>query len=286
MHPQKRWNRESPDPSIKQHLVAFLDILGFKNMLEAKEFKKIAELFDEIADTIYHHKRTSNLHAWQDVFLPKVFNFSDSFVIYQPLFEKEGRWSHHINSSIFDSFQFVVRDVVATSLRMGVPIRGVVTIGEFYAGEASSIVPEKVYRGPQAYAVHLVEDLGEPVPLPEDYDHKILDAIKLPIHFGQALIDAYVLENTINSIGVFMRESTIDRPFLKPLLELRIARKDFIKTKTNSGTLYAFNWCNRIDYENYLEIERFILSQIATSVGSIKLKWESLYEFTKTAPKK
>lgn len=131
MDSQRRWNRQTRNIETSQHIVGFLDILGFKNLLEAKDFDLLLALFEEITDTVYQYKRRSFLSAWDDVFNPRVTNFSDSIIIYQPIYEKQGKWSHQINFSIFESFQFVVRDIIATSLRMGVPIRGAVSSPSF-----------------------------------------------------------------------------------------------------------------------------------------------------------
>ncbi|BBO73426.1 hypothetical protein DSCW_08430 [Desulfosarcina widdelii] len=283
---QRRWNRQSTKLELKMHIVAFLDILGFKNILQERRYNDINVLFEEIADTIYQYKRRSFLSAWENIFYPKVINFSDSIIIYQPLFEKKGTWSFQINHNIFESFQFIVRDVVATSLLAGIPIRGAINVGEFFAGEALSVVPDKVYRGPRMIPTYFIEDLGDPPPIPEDYENKILDAVRLPMHFGDALTDAYLMEGKINSIGVFLPESALKNPLCNSAIQHRIALRDIIKLDVEGKSMYALNWCNRMDYETYLKLEDYIKNQINVSEGTVKAKWISLYEFTKTAPKK
>lgn len=106
---------------MSQVFVAFLDILGFKELVERNPQSKLDSIYSSILEVIDDvHSRNKNI---RETILPKlnleIVNISDSIVL-------------TTSDDSFESFFVLVhavRKMLTTFLRKGVPLRGAITNG-------------------------------------------------------------------------------------------------------------------------------------------------------------
>jgi hypothetical protein len=268
----------------EDYLVGFLDILGFKSMLINHKFGLIMRAFEKITDSIYTRRRNSYLNGTH-VIEPKITNFSDSIIVYSKLFNND---SEQDNKLIFGEFSLVVRDIVAELLKLGVPIRGAVSIGPFYAGKASSYTLKSTSRYGAQHGFHSLVTMrhSENVEPYDEWQKRILPSVEFPVHFGEALTSAYMLESRIESIGIFMQESVLENKLLSEAINWAITLGKISKININEDSLLAYNWCKRISYDDYLKVEENIINQVKNTEGRIRKKWKSLEDSLKYFPKR
>lgn len=132
--------------------VAFLDILGFKDLISKKSH---AEIYDKL-NTI---SKTKNLledvpeniinHNYKDAEI-YIVSFSDSIIVF----------SKNDSLENFQYFLVSVRYLFAKTVAAGIPLKGGIAVGEISVNKSEQI------------------------------------------YFGQAIIDAYLMEEDVNYIGV------------------------------------------------------------------------------------
>ena len=137
------------DTGTCERLVAFLDIMGFKDMVarqnETKIESKLFELSEYITQSV--NKEQNFIH----------FIFSDSIILFGTNDNLE---------NIFDSFVSLVGKIVEKSISLGLPIQGALS-----KGSCTVAIGAK------------------------------------PFYFGQPIIDAYLLEESVVMYGVVLHNS-------------------------------------------------------------------------------
>jgi hypothetical protein len=252
------------------HIVAFLDVLGFKALLLRKNLSLLNVMFEEFADTLYRQHRLSNLFGLQPL-LPTLMNFSDSIILFSPLQRDD-----QLDVLGFQQLLDACRALLVVGLRIGIALRGVIAIGDLYVGDALSVVPQSVSRGPGVGLTTVLEKFGRKKVFPKGYESAIIPPIKMSIHMGAALTSAYLLEESINSIGIFMSPSDERHEFVSfSLAAGRLHRVTIDKQDLLSADW--IDWCESMF--GYDEIERIVdiaQGEIAdTTDERIKQKWES-----------
>lgn len=113
-----------------KRFVAFLDILGFKDIVENREHTALIELIKTFKSAV---DQSNSLHLTKDlndkVSLVNYITFSDSIVLYTDGMES------------YDFFRLVhaVKILIGCSLGGGTPLRGSIAHGDFYADKTNNI---------------------------------------------------------------------------------------------------------------------------------------------------
>ena len=112
------------------------------------------------------------------------------------------------------------------SLEINLPIRGGVSIGKFRSKTISSYTVNKFSRWgiPQMFTPSAVKYDSS------DWATKAIPAVEIPVHFGDALTDAYLLESQIPSIGVFMDANILKKRHSNLIKEL-LVRGEIVSLK-------------------------------------------------------
>ncbi len=276
MKEQRRYARPDKVIESEEHLLAFIDILGFKQFLLHNELDRLFRLFEEIADTIYAHRRQGFLFGLAPI-EPRMTNFSDSIIMFAPASSMEEESVQQLRYGLFFD---VCRGIIATSLRLGIPIRGAVSQGQFFVGEAESAVPRSVRRWGNTIIRDVLEQYGQEAVRPVDFENRVLPPIRIPVHMGSALTEAYLLESSVNSIGCFVSESIQTLPIVEYL-----AATDRVATHEVDGrSLLGLNWCNYWHFDTFSEIVAFANSQVTNDDPRVVAKWRSLLSFAESVP--
>jgi len=186
----------------EDYIVGFLDILGFKSILIKRKFGLIMRAFEKITDSIYTRRRNSYLHGTH-VIEPKITNFSDSIIVYSKLFNGD---SEKDNDLIFGEFGLVFRDIVAELLKLGVPVRGAVSIGPFYADIVTSYTLKSTSRYGAQHGFHSDVTIrhSENVEPYDEWQKRILPSVEFPVHFG----DVYPYPKSRQKLQAFKVDSS------------------------------------------------------------------------------
>lgn len=283
-HLHRQYVRPAKGICPSPHAVAFLDILGFKNLLRSKQFALIGVLFEEICDALYMSRRMNYLLGFH-VLEPQIANFSDSIILYSKF--HSGATNDNdvkmLNDLTFQLLVDVCRRIVAVGLRLRIPIRGAMSIGEFYAGEAESIQPESVTRGEPVVMSCLLKVADVHELAPADYQTRVMPRVRFPIHLGDALTDAYLLESSINSIGVFMNQEFQDHPHTT----VSIRTNKMASITLDGSQILTVNWFETGESlfgpEETVEILKYAENQAVIKSGRIAEKWRSLVNYTRHA---
>ncbi|HYE19750.1 MAG TPA: hypothetical protein VEA69_14970 [Tepidisphaeraceae bacterium] len=273
----RQYARPAPEVVPAPHIVAFLDVLGFKNLLRDRKFSLIGVLFEEIADVIYKLQSRAYLHGLTSI-SPKIQNFSDSVILYSPLHHGDDMWT--VNQMIIDEFSRMCSAIIAVGLRLGIPIRGAVSIGDFYAGTALSVTPESTFRFGSPVVSGLLPEALRMRVTKEEYESHIIPAFNLGVHFGDALTEAYLLESSINAIGVFM--------------DGKYAANDTIQVMGRLGAWTPFsidgrellvgNWYRQAESffgsDDAVELLRQVTRHAKSLTGRVREKWDALVRTT------
>lgn len=277
----RQWNRPLQTVEPTPHIVAFIDILGYKDLLRAGKLNHIVALFEELADATYGTYRANNLWGHAS-FQPTLVNFSDSIILYSRFFDEAERPNLH-RTSLQNFFDLCMR-LVATALRFHIPVRGAIAVGPFYHGVAKSVLPDSVSRwgGPASYLplLHEIEAEFGPVTIDDDWEHRVLPPVQFSLHSGTALVDAYQLQEGLPSIGVFLHESA--SCFQTVAFYTQIER--LVRFSVANREMLAVNWRKCYDDEIHDEIDAFISSQAKNPDERIAAKWRSLLRFRNLAP--
>lgn len=132
----------------EDRIFAYIDILGFKKMVENKKSNEIHSILKKF---ICNESLKMNTDL-------EMINFSDTIVFYTK--------STGFDQQLFDDIVAIARMFVIEMLQHEIPVRGVITYGEFY------------------------------IDIAENSKHKMF--------WGRGLIDAYEAEPTENIIGLFV----------------------------------------------------------------------------------
>lgn len=137
----------------ENRFVAFLDILGFKDLISKNSHSEIYDQLNKISKTkkflesAAHEEKKPTIYIDAEIY---IVSFSDSIVVFSK------------NDSIENFFYFLnaVRWLFARTIVAGIPLKGGIALGEVSLNKTEQI------------------------------------------YFGQAIIDAYFMEEDVNHIGV------------------------------------------------------------------------------------
>lgn len=106
--------------------VGFLDILGFKDLVEKNEHNELIEIFDGIIDQILSKQI-------EDYNLPKggIMGLQGEQYTIESLFISDSiiLWTKNETPRAFVKLIMLISDILATSIITGLPLRGGISIG-------------------------------------------------------------------------------------------------------------------------------------------------------------
>ena len=197
---QNRTVKKNNWKTTDKRFVAFLDILGFKDLIMRKShdeiynsLSKISKIKNEIESTNFNLNSLEDYYDQSELY---IVNFSDSIVI----FSKD-------NSVFsFEHFIVMVRYLLGKCILNNIPIKGGISYGEISVNKSEQI------------------------------------------YFGQPIIDAYLLEEDVNHIGVVFH-NTVDNYIKENQLkiqDLKYLNKSFytykVPLKYGKLTHSCINW--------------------------------------------
>lgn len=220
---------KSDEVFFGQSFVAFLDILGFKSLVAYNSHKDLVKIYEElIAKTVSDIQRIEaevEAHAKEELgghYEPvglRLINVSDSIIL----------WTQNCRRDSLYNIILTVRNLVALSFKLGIPLRGVIGIGNLSAIE-------------QGGNISLV---------------------------GQGLVNAYITEANYNWSGVVIDEGAFSylesinsvvmqntRPLTYNSWSEEMVEYD-VPTKSGSLNCYVVNWCNLIHFEEQEIVDSF-----------------------------
>lgn len=208
--------------TTENRFVAFLDILGFKDLISKNSHSEIYEQLNKISKTkkfLESVEPTNYIDA--EIY---IVSFSDSIVVFSK------------NDSIENFFYFLnaVRWLFARTIVAGIPLKGGIALGEVSLNKTEQI------------------------------------------YFGQAIIDAYFMEEDVNHIGVVANYS-IDKYLKTHEKELdQIKLNEYLfeeKTPLKCGNLKHFNlnWYKKTSLIKEALTEKEKYNKIIELINNFKL---------------
>ena len=207
-------NIESEWPIKGERYVAYLDILGFKDLVARKTHDEIYNKLKEISVT---KQMLQNLHNEEDEKLKnftkngriKVVTFSDSIIIF----------SEKADEDNLKYFIFSVSFIIARAFDLGIPMKGSVTFGEVSLN------------------------------------------FKNQIFFGQAIIDAYLLQEEVQYFGIVVHNSFENMANNTVFNRIHYIEK---KTPLKGGMIIHknFNWFMYLKTDNVINEKENIIKKI------------------------
>jgi hypothetical protein len=228
-------NNESEWPIKGERYVAFLDILGFKDLVGRQTHDEIYQKLNKISVT---NRILQNLHNEEDENLKnftkngriKVVTFSDSIIIF----------SEKADEDNLNYFIFSVSFIIAKSFDLGIPMKGSVAFGEVSLN------------------------------------------FRNQIFFGQAIIDAYILQEEVHYFGIVVHNS-----FENMANNTVLKGNHYIEKKTplKGGMIIHknFNWFMHLKTDNIPNKKENIIKKIEsfrlTTSGNTRKYIDNTLEF-------
>lgn len=285
-----------------QYLTVFLDVLGFKELLEQERYEEINALFNNIANSLCNGLTRFLISGLED-FQPKIEIFSDSIMLLYKLYPPDDK-RRNFHSLLFSGVHETVAYLIAELLIQGIPIRGGINIGSLFIETAS---PEEIFRNRQikGYKRYSYNEATNIIDV-EWVETRDVRFFEFKTHYGPSLTNAYLLEKDKDFIGVLMNESIFannhfyDNDLIRvkytapyrtnlfafqQVLEMNRQRERyFLPISIDGEEYYAINW-NRssiLSEQNLESIREKITSMVnnPTNRRDIREKWRSLKIFT------
>ena len=212
-----------------QSFVAFLDILGFKSLVGCNSHEDLIQIYEElIAKTVSDIQRiekeveTSAKEELGDLYEPvgiRLINVSDSIIL----------WTQNCRKDSLYNIILTVRNLLTLTFKLGIPLRGVIGIGNLSAIEKGG-------------NISLV---------------------------GQGLINAYITESNYNWAGVVIDEGVFSYLNSLHMVVMRNSHpinfdpwseemvKYDVPTKKDPLNCYVVNWTNFIHFEEQEIVDSF-----------------------------
>ena len=212
-----------------QSFVAFLDILGFKSLVTYNSHEDLVKIYEELIakvvtdiQNIEKEVEASIRKKLDEHYEPvgiRLINISDSIII----------WTQNCREGSLYSIIMTVRSLLALSFKLGIPLRGVISMGDLSAiekGESISLV-------------------------------------------GSGLVNAYLHEASYNWAGVVIDEGIFNylESFYRVVLGHTNPRnygtwsnemtKYNVPTKSGHKNHFVVNWCNLIPFEEQEIVNAF-----------------------------
>jgi hypothetical protein len=112
---------------MQMKFIAYLDILGFKQLVESNSLEQLKEIYNEFLtgalketmDNLASQIKTYTRDGWPN-FVPETRIISDSIIV----------WNKNDSWEGFSGLLILVRNMCALALTYGIPLRGAIVMGE------------------------------------------------------------------------------------------------------------------------------------------------------------
>jgi hypothetical protein len=214
---------------------AFIEILGFEEMLEKKEISKLQVFYERVGQEIYNTRKKN--YSWGfRVIEPEFLNFCKNMILISRLYREEDLAD--LDSVIFKLFIEFNNIVLSTALHMHLPVRGIIRIGETYRGTVISRKPAVVSGKDPLILADLLKVFTIGEIFPDGFTEGLIPAVEIPFHFGDCINKSVAELPNIDAIGIFM-------PALKKpdkLTDVTILSNMMVRTKVGGKEFFACNW--------------------------------------------
>lgn len=279
--------RETEKNESNKRIFAFLDLLGFKDLLKNKCWKQINYSIEDISDELYQYRRRSALEGFIELH-PSVSNFSDTILLHSPYVDLDtyGTLSHRIWSYLISS----IRAVIIGAIRQGIALRGGISVGTLFASEVSPLFPDKVTRHHSSPCYDEVlyqqyKDAFGEEPNPGklyNWSNGIVPFPPFNAIYGESLLQAYNVQEGLPAIGVFIDAAEINHI---PTQIVDFPPFGLVKCDIDGKEYYAVNWCFGLHSDHLEFIKKLAAHNSRNKNEKVANKWLWLKEFIKKAPK-
>jgi len=261
-------------PQLQVH--SLTEILNFDELVTSGETGTIQVLIERIAQEIYN-ARKKNYNWGFRVIEPEIYNDSEQIRLVSQLYKDDDL--DDLNSVIFKLFTEFNNIVIATALHMHIPIRGLIWIGDAYAGSLRSKKPAMIPGKDPLILSDLLKVFSFGDIFPQGFSRGLIPAVEFPYKFGEGLTKTRRDLAGLDSVGIFMPPEMNERK----IADVTVLSNMMAEVEVNGRNMYACNWkewmSEHIDCsaENILA---FAESELAGSDSPHKSKWKSLMEYT------
>ena len=261
----------------KLHIVAFIEILGYNEIIEEKNYEEVHSFYAEVSEQFYKIRNKNYLWGFH-VIEPEIGFFGDKISMHSRIYE--GKNYKDLNSLIFKHFIDFSRVLISIGLKNEVPMRGLINIGDFYSGFAESKKTELIPKGDPLILKDLLNVFSVNDIFPEGLKDCLVPKFRIPIMYGDAIKKVIKEIVNINSVGIFMPPELIKHSFT----EIALLSEMLIETRINKQNFYACNWINWIHANYGSETINSIIdfAEQQTDCESMRIsgKWESFLDYS------
>jgi hypothetical protein len=259
---------------------AFIEILGFDEMLEKKEISRLQVFFEHVAQEIYNTRKKN--YSWGfSVIEPEFLNLCEKIFLISKLYKEEELFD--LNSVVFKLFTEFSNIILSTALHMHLPVRGIIRVGESYRGSVSSRKPALVSGKDPLILADLLKVFTIGEIFPDGFSEGLIPAVNIPYHFGDCMRKSLSELPAIDSIGIFMpSDDNLDK-----VADVTILSSMMVQTKVSGKDYYACNWKawmnEHADYspENILS---YAEQESGNKSSPHSGKWKNLIEYSGKLP--
>lgn len=277
--PDKRKEMFQPvnDP-IKPHsqVSAFIEILGFNEMLKNKEIPKLQVFFERVGHQIYNIRKKN--YSWGfRVIEPEFLNFCGYMVLISRLYKEDDL--SELNSIVFKLFTEFNNIILSAALHMHIPIRGIIRIGETYRGTLISRKPALVSGKDPLILADLLKVFTFGEIFPDGFTEGLIPAVEIPYHFGDCLNNSLAELPNIDSVGIFMPTGHL----FDKTADVTILSNMIAETEVNGKDYFACNWKAWMKEQSDCSVENilaFAEEESSKRNSPHAGKWKSLIEYS------
>ncbi len=264
----------------RSQVSAFIEILGFDEMLEKKEIARLQVFFEHVAQEIYHTRKKN--YSWGfRVIEPEFINICERIFLISKLYKEEDLFD--LNSVVFKLFTEFNNIILSTALHMQLPLRGIIRVGESYRGSVTSKKPALVSGKDPLILADLLKIFTIGEIFPDGFTEGLIPAVNIPYHFGDCMRRSRAELPTVDSIGIFMpTDDNLDK-----VADVTILSNMMVQTKVNGKNYYVCNWKAWMNEHTGYSPEK-VLSYAEQASGNKSEphsgKWRSLTEYSGKLP--
>jgi len=191
-----------------ERFVAYIDIMGFKNMVLRKSHKEINDMFDSLLPTIETIKK-----SLKSPFVLRILKspgkddiVSTPSAVFPVMFSDSIILISNDDTEISSLFIFAyILMILRVAMEKGIPVKGAIAFGEM------TVKPDK------------------------------------SLYFGQPIIDAFELQNELKIYGVVLHDTCEKRLYELKNIEGKGIVKYLVPMKSGRITHYIVDWTSSID---------------------------------------
>ncbi len=273
---------EPTNDPIKPHsqVCAIIEVLGFEEMMRNKEISMIQVFLERVGQEIYETRKKNYTWGFR-VIEPEFMNLCKRMVLISRLYKEQDL--AELNSVVFKLFVEFNNIVLSTALSLGIPIRGIIRIGETYRGTVTSKKPALISGKDPLILADLLKVFTFGEIFPDGFTEGLIPAVEIPYHFGECLSQSYEELPTIDAVGIFMPPGHL----FDKIADVTILSNMIVETEVHRKPYFACNWKTWMNEHPGYSVENVIAyaEKESTNPGSPDAgRWKNLIEYSANLP--